>query len=104
MKYILILLTAFTLSAFSADIEGPKSGPGDQPAQGQEHQRPEIKNPALKAKLEEMKVLREKMEALRKEIKELAEKEGIKLPPRPEGGPQEGGKQHRKQGGQAPAL
>ena len=97
MKYALILLSAFALSAFSADVEGPK-GPGDQP-QAQEHQKPVIKNPDLKAKMEEMQVLREKMEKLRKEIQELAEKEGIKLPPRPEGGKQEGGKQHRKQGG-----
>ncbi len=100
MKSILILLTAFTLSALSADIEGPKIGPDDQQLQRQEHQKPVIKNPELKAKMEEMQTLREKMEKLRKEIKELAEKEGIKLPPRPEGGNQEGGKQHRKQGGQ----
>ena len=84
MRYILILLTTFTLSAFAADGDAPKIDPVNQT---QDHKRPEIKDPVLKAKLIEMKELREKMEALRKEIKELAEKDGIKLPHKKDGQP-----------------
>lgn len=79
MKAILILLTTFSLAFAGDPTTSPTTTPPQGQDQGQEH-RPIIKDPVLREKLKEMKELREKMEALRKEIKELAEKDGVKLP------------------------
>lgn len=76
MKSILILLTAFVLTGFAAEQKCPRIHQGEK--QEQHHNRQEIKNPELKNKLEKIKILHEKIEALKKEIKKIKNKKYVK--------------------------